>query len=238
MKREPVEIEVEGLKLRGKIFWPAAEPKTAVLFLHGWTGMTNEAAAGAVANNGYAAMTISYSGHNDSEGKLEDQTRQKSFKEVLAAYDLFKSKLPESIRIVVAGNSYGGYLALLLSAERKVSGIQLRVPANYSDNGFDQFQLNQGGANPEVMKWREQEHGPDETRALLALSDFKGPVQILEAENDELIPHQLIQDYVKAITDKTQLDYRLMEGWEHSLGEDEERNRKYQNVTLEWLKKI
>jgi esterase/lipase len=235
MKTEPIELTVDGSKLKGNIYF-AAEPRgLALLFLHGWTGITNEDAAGILAQNGFSAMTFSLSGHGDSQGKIEDQTREKSFKEVLAAYDLFKSKLPEGTKIGVAGNSYGAYMASMLTVERPVACLQLRVPANYRDELFKELQVNQGAGNPEVVKWRELKLDYQSTRALGAIHEFKGPIQLIEAEHDERVSHQAVQNYVDAVSDKKQLEYHFMKGWTHSLGLDSERNRQYQEMLLKWL---
>jgi esterase/lipase len=236
MNDQPVEFEVNGLVLRGN-FYKAEQPKNlAVLFLHGWTGLPNEPAAQMLAKNGFTSMTFSLSGHNNSDGIIEDQTRQKSLQEVLVAYDFFKTKLPADIKIGAAGTSYGGYMTANLSAERDMECLSMRVPADYWDDDFDKVQINQGGENPEVAHWRLQKLEPSATKALRALHNFDGPVQIIEAELDEMVPHQTVQNYINAVKDKSKLDYRFMKGWPHSLGEDADRNHQYQQILLNWLK--
>jgi esterase/lipase len=236
--QEPVEIEFSGLKLRGNFYKPHDEAKKlAILFLHGWTGTPNEAAAKLISENGFYAMTIALSGHGHSEGKLEDQTREKSLQEVLAAYDFFRQKLPENVKIGVAGNSYGGYFGAVLSGERELACIQMRVPANYWDDGADEPQLGRGHDDPNVMNWRRQAQDASATRSLRALHNFHGPVQIIEAEFDDAIPHQVVQNYMEAVKDKSKLDYHFMKDWPHSLADDPERNRQYQTILLNWLNK-
>lgn len=237
MKEEALEFTVHDQKLRGNIYWAEKPKNLAVLFLHGWTGRPNEDAAKFIAENGYCSMTFSLSGHNDSEGRLEDQTRQKSLQEVLAAYDYFVSKLSAGTKICVAGNSYGGYLALLLSSERSVDCLQLRVPANYIDEGFEGSRLGEGAENPIVAMWRKKKLNYTATRALSAMHNFVGQVQILEAELDDTVPHQTVQNYADALQDKSKLDYHLMKGWPHSMGSDKARNKYYQEILLNWLNK-
>jgi esterase/lipase len=238
MSKEPIEFIVDGLTLRGNLFRPAGEEKpVGMLFLHGWTGKPNNEAAAFLAENSYWAMTFSLSGHEGSDGTIEDQTRAKSLKEVLAAYDLFKSKLPADFKIGVPGNSYGGYLAAVLTAERPLACIQMRVPADYTDEGFEELRAGKGSENPEVMKWRHQSRDPNATKSLRALHAFKGPIQIIETELDDVVPHQTVQNYIEAVADKSQLDYHFMKGWPHSLGDDPERNRQYQAILLDWLNK-
>ena len=239
MKTETIGFAVDDLTLRGNIYWSGKPKPLATLFLHGWTGAPQDTGAPIMARNGFTCMTFSLSGHNDSDGKLEDQTRAKSLKEVLAAYDFFKSKLPAGTKIAAAGNSYGGYLAALLSAERPLAAIQMRAPANYKDEDFDEPKFLQSGkTSDELLSWRQKALDASQNLALKALSNFKGSVQIIEAQNDDVVPRQTVQNYVNAIVDKSKLDYRLMKDWPHSMGEDQQRNRQYQKLTLDWLKSL
>jgi esterase/lipase len=235
MTKSPIELAVNGLKLKGNLYTPQKSKNLAVLFLHGWTGLPNEQAAELLAKNGYPVMTFSLSGHNDSEGRIEDQTRQKSLDEVLAAYDLFKSKLPAEAKVGLVGNSYGGYLAAVLTAERRIAFLSMRVPANYPDEHFTDLQKGQGHENSRIMEWRDQAIPIDSNRALAAVHNFQGPAQIIEAGLDECVPHQTVQNYVDSIKDKTRLDYRYMKDWPHSLGLDKQRNEQFQQLLLNWL---
>jgi esterase/lipase len=230
-----IELEVAGEKLTGKLYEAERPRSLAVLLLHGWTGMPNAEAAQALADHGYSAMTFSLSGHNDSTGKLEEQTRTKSEQEVLEAYDFFRDNLPPEIKIGVVGTSYGGYLAAVLTGDRELAFVQLRVPANYPDEGSDQPQLGQGSENPAVMDWRQKALDPLATKSLAALHNFSGPIQIIEAELDDYVPHQTVQNYVDAVADKQKLDYHFMKGWPHSLGIDPARNKQYQDLLIGWL---
>lgn len=239
MTKGDIAFNVDGQKLRGRLYRPVGKAKRpAFLFLHGFTGKPNDRAAAIIAENGFYAMTFSLSGHNDSEGKIEDQSRGKSLKETLAAYNFFKSKLPLEVKIAAVGNSYGGYLAPLLSAEKEVGAISMRVPANYPDKGFDEPQIGRGHEDPRITRWRNQKLNSDGTKSLKALRDFIGSVQIIEAENDDAVPHQTVQNYVDAVSDKRQLDYRFMKGWPHSLGDHEERNKQFQELLLNWANKV
>jgi esterase/lipase len=234
--KQPIEFVVNGLTLRGNIYTPEEAPKNlALLFLHGWTGMTNDAAAAVLAENGFSAMTFSLSGHNDSDGKIEDQTRDKSLSEVIAAYEYFRNTLPKDVKIGAVGTSYGSYLAVLLSKVRPLVCLQLRVPANFWDEHFDEPQIDQSGDNSEVRQWRQRPLNFNATRALMAVHNFEGPIQILEAELDDRVPHQTVQNYVDAVNDKTKLDYHFIKGWPHSLGDNKERNQQYQQILLNWL---
>lgn len=239
MSKEALKFKVDGLTLRGNLYQPEGRVKNfALLFIHGWTGKPNEKAAEFLTEHGYISMTFSLSGHNDSEGNIEDQTRQKSINELIGAYDLLKTMVPKGTEIGIAGNSYGGYLAPLLSKKRQLNFIQMRVPANYKDDGFDEIQLGKGHENREVTVWRNEPLDWQSSKALKALHDFKGPIQIIEAEFDDAVPHQTVQNYVDAISDKSKLEYILWKDAAHSIGDDQKLQKEYNEMLLSWLEKI
>jgi len=239
MTKQSIEFEVDGQKLRGRLYKPDGKAKKlALLFIHGWTGKPNDTAAAIMAKHGFWALTFSLSGHNDSDSKIEEQTRQKSLREAVAAYDFLKVHIPSNTEIAAVGNSYGGYMTLLLTAERPVVAISLRVASNYVDEHFDEKQLGQGSENKLVFQWRHLELDYQVTRALRALHDFSGWIQIIEAGLDDAVPHQSTLNYVNAVKSKNQLEYNFMKGWPHSLGDHKERNKEFQKMLLNWAQKV
>ena len=57
--------------------------------------------------------------------------------DVLAAYDYLSSiDGVDSKNVSAVGSSFGGYLATILSAKRKVRNLALRVPADYPNEAF------------------------------------------------------------------------------------------------------
>jgi esterase/lipase len=232
-------VTIDGQKVEVELFMPEGNVRNqAILFLHGWTGKPNTRAAKLLAENGYTALTVVFRGHPGSDGDMSTITRQNALDDAIAAYDYLKSNLPEGMPICVTGSSYGGYTAAILSSERKMNGLSLRVAANYPDEGFELPQEGKGNEDPRVAKWRTEKLEAEATKSLRAVHAFKGKIQILEAELDEVIPHQTTQNYVDAASDKLLLDYHLMKGWPHSLGDDEERNKDFQTLLLKWLEKL
>lgn len=239
MKNQELSFQFKDLTLRGVFCEPEANTKNqAVLFLHGWTGTENANAAAFLAKNGYYAMTFSLPGHNNSDGDINTLTRAKSYDAVCLALESLKSRIPENMPIAVVGNSYGGYMAALVSGSTGVNAISLRVPANYPDAKFDQRQMGQGSEDPDIMKWRQKLHDHTETRALRALHAFTGKVQIIEAELDDAVPHETVQSYAHAVSDPSNLEFHLLQGWPHSLGIDPERNKQFQTVLYTWLESL
>jgi len=237
MDVKPVEIKVDDAVIRGNLYIPVAPAKKlAVLFLHGWTGKPNESAAKLLAENGFHALTISMRGHNNSDGDIKRVTRQNSLDDAVVAYDFLQSKLPPQTAIGVVGNSYGSYITAVLSVERPIACMSLRVPAAYLDDGFDQPQSGQGNENPAVMAWRQKSQSFEGNRGFRAVHNFKGGVQIIEAEHDDAIPHQTTQNYMDAVADPGRLDYHFMKGWSHSIGDNQKMSQEFQNILLAWAK--
>jgi esterase/lipase len=235
---EEFTVQVQGESIQGRFYRPTAESTLAVLFLHGWTGRPNDRAALFLQKHGFAVLTFAMRGHVGSEGDIQKITAGDSLADAIAAYDFLQQQVGDGVTIVVVGNSYGGYIAALLSRVKQLHGLSLRVPAGYRDEDMDLPKYGNGHANPEVMSWRRRLHGYQANQGFGALHDFKGYVQIIEAGQDELVPHETVQSYIHAVSDKSKLEYRLMKNWPHSLGDDPTRNTEYQTILRQWLDSI
>ena len=236
MQPESIELDVDNQKVRGKLFKPQGRAqRLAVLLLHGWTGQANTDAAAVLADAGYWTLALCMRGHGNSDGNLRDVTPRMSLDDVLKAYDFLIERLPSGTGIVPVGNSYGAYLAVLLAAERKVAAISLRVPSVYPDDGFDTPEMGRGGL---VRDWRLGSLPWQENRAFTALHNFGGPVQIIEAEHDEWIPHESVENYLAALPDGSVPDYHFMHGWTHALGGNVEWNQEFRRILLAWLDSV
>jgi uncharacterized protein len=235
MRVLPLEIVVGGQTIRGNLYSPAEiSDKPALLFIHGWTGKPPEEVAAMAAERGYYALTFSLRGHNESDGDIHVVTRAGALADAGAAYDFLQSQVGD-VPVVVVGGSYGGYTAALLSGNRNVAGLSLRVPAGYPDEGFDEPQFGKDHNDASVMEWRSNIQGHNSNKAFGAVYAFAGPVQIIEAGKDELVPHQTVLNYADSVADKDRLEYHLMPDWPHSLGGDPTRIREFQDVLFGWL---
>jgi esterase/lipase len=227
----------DGDKIAGNLF-PGGKPATvAFLFIQGWTGRQNTVAAQALADLGFTSMTYDMRGNGDSEGDLSKLSREDYVNDAVLAYDFLRQQVGEHVAIGVVGSSFGGYTAVLLSEQRPVACVSLRVPASYPDEGFNKPQLMQKDKSRDFLEWRSKQLGPGENRAFKALHDFSGKVQIIEAEADEILPHQVAENYVNAIRNKQQLDYTLMKGAPHSLV-NEQLSSEYAGLLSRWAKQF
>jgi esterase/lipase len=229
-------ITSNGYKLAGTIF-PATQPsKLAFLFIQGWKGHQNVKAAQRLAELGFTSMTYDMHGNGESEGNLANFSRADFISDAVNAYDYLTQQVAEGTKIGVIGSSFGSYTSVLLSAEREVHCLSLRVPASYPDEGFEDPQLPQAGSNA-LQDWRAKELHYSGNRAFQTLHDFAGEVLIIEAGADEDVPRQAPQNYANAMADKSRLQYAVMDSAPHTLANDELR-AEYERLLSDWAKSI
>lgn len=239
MQAKPIKLTVDNQTISIKLYKPKeSSKKLAFLFLHGWTGKPNEKAAALMAEQGFYCLTISMRGHNDSEGDIRSISAQDSLQDAVVSYDFLKQEIPKCSSIVAVGNSYGSYIATLLSELRNLAGLSLRVPAAYPDSGLSLPKWGKGHDDPEVDAWRKKPTPFSDNKAFSLLHSFTGHIQIIEAENDEMIPSQTVKNYVNAVAESKKLEYKLMKNWPHSIGDNQQIQKAFETVLLNWANKL
>jgi pimeloyl-ACP methyl ester carboxylesterase len=189
-------------------FYPA-DGDLAFVVSHGWGSERPVDIPAALAGAGFPALAYDLRGHGTSGGDLERSSRADWVADLVTVIDRLHELAPHA-RIGLVGASFGAYLSLMASDTREVAGLSLRVPANLPDDGFDQPYLDRfGPANR-----RREDIYPADSRALRALRAFRGPVQIIDADGDEVIPARTIADYVEA-ADPAQLTRYTLHGPHH-----------------------
>ncbi len=235
---EPVYIRVEGEHVLGTLISPGTLVP-GVLFVHGWGGDQRQylARARAIAALGCICLTFDLRGHAQTHTQHETVSREESLRDILAAYDFLAAQHNvDSDSIAVVGSSYGGYLAALLTAQRPVKWLALRVPALYKDSEWSlpKFKLR---TEQDLAKYRLQPVSPEESKALRACHAFTGDVLLVESEHDDVIPHQVVVNYREACKSARSLTYRLIEGADHGLS-DEAMQAAYRELLVKWFKEV
>ncbi|RVT90573.1 alpha/beta fold hydrolase [Sphingomonas crocodyli] len=232
-----VRLSVGDDKIVGTLLKPEA-PVPGFLFIHGWGGDQAEDLGHAeeLARLGCICFTFDLRGHAGSDARQDAVTRKDGLEDVLAAYDyLALQPLIDRDAIGVVGTSYGGYLAMLLTAHRPVRWLAMRVPALYPDAQWDipKARLDKD----KVRAYREQPCPIEEDRALAACARFKGDALIVESENDDRIPHQTIVAIQAAFGKANSLSHRIIHGATHAM-RDPQHQRTYSTLLTGWIEEM
>ena len=155
---------------------------------------------------GYACLTFNLRGHARTRRQFERVTRVQNLRDVLGAYDFLVGQPGVAAeRIGLVGSSYGGYLAVLLTAERMVRWLALRAPAIYKDADF-------------------------------AASRFAGDVLVVESEHDTVIPHQVVENYLRAFAVAARsVTHSVLRGADHGLSRTSSR-KAYGKILEDWFR--
>jgi esterase/lipase len=230
-----ITFQSDGYTLAGNVFTAEPQKHLAFLFIQGWTGNQNIDAAQKVADLGFTSMTYDMRGNKDSQGDIAEFSRADFIKDATVAYDYLREQVGPDAKICVVGSSFGSYTAAILSNERDVYALSLRVPASYPDEGFTEPQMGQA-ASGALATWRKQPLSYD-NKAFQAIHDFAGQVQVIEAENDEQVPHQAPQNYADAVADQRRVEHIVMKDAPHRLATSE-LNAEYQGHLTKWVSKV
>jgi pimeloyl-ACP methyl ester carboxylesterase len=235
IRLRPVDIAVDAQSIAGSLLThPQAVP--GVLFVHGWGGSQEQdlQRAREAAGLGCVCLTFDLRGHSRSKAQYETVTREDNLRDLLAAYDLLAGQPSvEKSAIAVVGNSYGAYLAAILTSLRPVCWLALRSPALYRDEGWDlpKRQLNR---DPDLLAYRRQRVSAEENRALRACAEFQGDVLIIESEHDELIPHAVVLNHIASLVNSRSITHRIISGADHALSREVDQ-RACSSILMNWF---
>lgn len=232
-----VTIKVGDERLDGTLLSPA-KLIPGVLFIHGWGGSQEQdlVRAEEIAQLGCICFTFDLRGHARHDNERNSVTRSQGLEDVVSAYDFLASHdQVDPSAIAVIGTSYGGYLATLLTAERPVAWLGLRVPALYPDTHWDVPKALL--PREEIIRYRSHFRSGQHDRALAACEAFSGDVLIVESEQDDYVPHTAISSFMAAFQRSNSLSYRILKGADHSL-RDESCRKAYNDLLLGWIEEM
>jgi pimeloyl-ACP methyl ester carboxylesterase len=153
-------ITADGRPLAARRFGPPGPPSgAAILFIHGagsdQSGYQPRAEA-ASKRLGATCLTFDLGGDGNSGGDGQALSPQDHLQDCVAAFDaLLSSDEIDADRVGVCGASYGGFLASMLTASRRVRSLLLRAPGLYefAANGVPapEYVLASGNLPPGVV---------------------------------------------------------------------------------------
>ncbi len=232
---EIIDIPVAGERIAGTLVTPGVLIP-GVLFVHGWGGSQQQylARAREIAALGCVCLTFDLRGHADTKGQYDTVSRKDNLGDLLAAYDVLAGQRnvdPNAIAVV--GSSYGGYLGAILTTQRAVKWLALRVPALYMDSEWE-MPKRQLHTDQDLIGYRKTVIPSEANIALRACSEFRGDVLIVESERDDTVPHAVITNYREACNGARSLTYRMIDGADHGLTENWSQ-RAYTTVLVNWM---
>jgi len=238
MNKQTITISADNnTSLAGMILTnPDANGKSpAILVIHGWTSEMArypERVAPEI-DMGYTALLFDMRGHGQTGGDLDTLSPHDHLNDCITAYDyMMNLDTVDPDNISVFGSSYGGYMASLLSAKRKVDHLVLNVPALYPDEIFDLPKLQR---SQQTTEYRKRVLQPHDNMALQAVHDFTGDLLLIEAEFDEQVDAQVIKNFRNVA--KSGYDYSLIKGADHSMKNPGANEARIQ-VMAKWFKKF
>src|SRR4030095_11388741 len=226
-REEKISIPVASGPLEGTLVTPGVRIP-GVLFVHGWGGSQEQylARAREIAALGCVCLTFDLRGHAATQAQRETVSRASSLRDTLAAYDaLVRHPQVDPSPVGAVGRSCGGYLAAILTTERPVRWLALRVPALYVDEGWELPKLQLHKAH-DLHAYRRSFVPAHATRALAACAAFSGDVLIVQSGHDDIVPEQVITSYRDACVRARSLTYRCLDDADHGLT-DEAGQRSY-----------
>jgi dienelactone hydrolase len=221
---QTVTIQGEGYQLRGRLYGTveAGKTKAAAILFTGWSPggvpwTPSQYVAGRLARDkDMLCLTVALRGMG-SPGDINALTRRDFLNDAMASYDFLAGMAGVDVtRIYLVGESFGSYLACLLTARRAVRALSLRVPTDFPAKGFDDVPQIRLAGNL-TRDWKSASHEPSESPALQAIHDFAGRVQVVASEKDEMVPPQTIQNYRTAVRDTGRLAFFEMKKTGHAL---------------------
>ncbi|MGQ0843374.1 MAG: alpha/beta hydrolase [Sporichthyaceae bacterium] len=209
-------------------FYPAPRPAPAAFVVsHGWGSQAPADIPAALAAAGFPTVAYDLRGHARSTGILALASRADWANDLVTVYAWLRGRLPGT-PIGFVGASFGAYLSLLALDRCAVAGLSLRVPANFVDDGLAEPFLPRIG--PTVRK--PEDLRPADSVALRALRGYAGPVQIVDADSDTVIPPETVAAYVGSVPPE-RLSHSTLREAPHHLATPELRAR-YVDLLLTW----
>lgn len=205
-------LPFQGLELAGDHLVVDANAPTALL-LHGGGSASAQGLQGLqrfLAQQGINSVAFDFIGHGRTGGALAGSTlrqRVEQAQAVLAAQQL----APAGLTLI--GFSMGAYVAVKLAAETDAAGLGLVVPAAYAASAYE---LPFGPAFSQKLREPGSWMSSD---AFDLARDFAGPLLVVSAENDAVIPAEIPRRYAAEHRAGAPAIHHVVAGAGHRLAE-------------------
>ncbi|GAB3505290.1 alpha/beta hydrolase family protein [Pseudoxanthomonas daejeonensis] len=226
-------VAIAGSGLQGTRVQQARVP--GALFIHGWTGSRQDMAGPmmAAAAAGFACLDYDLHGHRATADQRAQVTLRGSLADAVDACDsLAAMQNVDGDAIAVVGSSFGGWPAALLTTQRPVRWLALRVPALYPDQWWDRSKESLDDAG--LAAYRHSRRDRDTDQALAACAAFEGEVLLVWSGHDELLPEGVSGSFQVAFPRAQALTVRKIRNADHGLSGGRSRSE-YRSLLGAWL---
>jgi len=178
-----IQVGFESHTLIGDILSPGNSPR--VLVLHG-AGKSNRGRFRTLREEllakGISSVAFDFVGHGDTGGDLQNSSLSSRTRQACRVVDALK--LPQPLAVI--GASMSAYTAVKLLEHFQIKCLILLVPAMYSSQAYTRpFNWGFSDVIRQPRSWVQSD-------AWRLLADFRGRLLIVAAENDQIIPHDVI----------------------------------------------
>lgn len=199
-------------KLVGYINTPNKEHYPVFILLHGFNASKEMPLLRSISDKlvaqGIATVLFDFNGHGQSDGRFEDMTIPNEFNDAQKVYK-YVSAMPYVTSISVGGHSQGGLVASLLAGElgeKKISSLVLLAPAsvlkdmatygNLFGIHYDTTNLPDSIEIPGCCRvGKEYVETARNLPIYETAAKYHGPVLLLHAPSDSLVPVKYGHDY-------------------------------------------
>jgi len=226
-------------RIKYMLYQNVCRPRPALLFFTGWSpsiiafNPVQFHARRLAKQLNISCMVVFFRGMG-SPGNIKALTRQDFLDDAVGSYDnLIQYQNVDPNNVYVIGESFGSYIASVLTSIRKIKGIILRVPTDFPNDGFTdtpQIQI----AGMKSIEWKSRSHSSDESFALKAISNYSDGIFIVSSGKDTFVPESTISNYLKCCSNNDDVNHFIMKNSGHGLLKLSEQ-KEYYRLIYNWL---
>lgn len=196
--------------LRGTVLKHDQASVPTILSLHG-AGKSNRHRMRYIldhlAKHNLSSICFDFSGHGESTGTLEQSSLAKRRQEAISAYQF----LDNEKNITVIGSSMGGHIAATLVDQLPIKTLILFCPAAYSSKAEDLV------FDETFTQTIRQPGSYMDSLAFKKLESFKGNLLLICGTNDQVIPKEILDNYLGRATKTARKELLWIEGANHQI---------------------
>ena len=235
MREKRVEFKAEGQKLVGTLCFPEGKgPFPGVVFYHGMVSDRKGyiPLCRKLAKIGIVGLCFDHRGCGESEGEFGQISLVDRLEDAKKALEILRREIKlDKTRLGILGSSAGGYLAALLAEGENIKSLVLRAPPIYDDEIFRE---------PMGKVYESRFTGRGEykkSRVINRISQYKGSLLIIQSENDEVIPKEVIQAYSNNAVSAREKKIHIIRGATHTLPRGSSYKKEFRRVALDWFRR-